>query len=60
MKLAASGTFLKEFTLIAEEASDSGETFLIQRPNGKNVILMSQDAYNDLRRRIYQAEHKND
>lgn len=50
-----SGTFLKEFTLLAEQAHKDQETFIIQRPNGKNLVMMSLDTFNRLQKELYLA-----
>lgn len=50
-----SAKFLKEFTIYAEQAADEKETFIIQRSNGKNIVMMSLESFNDLQRRIYMA-----
>ena len=51
-----SGNFLKEFTLLAERAAEEGEMVIVQRPNGKNVVMMSLDAFNDMQKALYQAK----
>ncbi|HCB92403.1 MAG TPA: type II toxin-antitoxin system Phd/YefM family antitoxin [Selenomonas sp.] len=53
MEAVPSGSFLKEFTLLADRAVDEKERFLIQRKNGKNVILLSMDDYNEMLKEIY-------
>ena len=57
-----SSKFLKEFTIYAEQAADEKETFIIQRANGKNIVMMSLESFNDLQKGIYMAntsaEHK--
>ena len=53
-----SGNFLKEFTLLAERAEQERETIIIQRPNGKNVVMMSLDTFNDMQKASYQARQK--
>ncbi len=54
MEAVPSGSFLKEFTLIADRASAEQERFLIQRKNGKHLVLMSMEDYNGLMKNIYQ------
>lgn len=51
-----SGNFLKEFTLLAERIAEEGEMVIVQRPNGKNVVMMSLDAFNDMQKALYQAK----
>lgn len=51
-----SGNFLKEFTLLADRAAEEGEMVIVQRPNGKNVVMMSLDAFNDMQKALYQAK----
>lgn len=53
MRTVSSSSFLKEFTLYANEAVDKKETFVIQRANDKNVVLLSMDAYNELQKELY-------
>ncbi len=53
-----SGDFLKEFTLIADRANDEGETFIVQRPDSRNVVLMSLDSYNAIQKKLYEAKRK--
>ncbi|MGP1367172.1 MAG: type II toxin-antitoxin system Phd/YefM family antitoxin [Schwartzia sp. (in: firmicutes)] len=53
-----SGNFLQEFTLLAERATEEGETILIQRPNGKHAVMMSLDTFNDMQKMLYQARQK--
>lgn len=57
-----SANFLKEFTLYADKAADEKETFIVQRSNGKNMVMMSLESFNELQKRIYMAnttaEHK--
>lgn len=48
-----SANFLKEFTNYADKAADKKETFIVQRSNGKNVVIMSMESFNDLQKRIY-------
>lgn len=60
-----SGSFLKEFTLLAERAETENETIVIQRANGKNMVLMSLDAFNAIQKKLYEAsrqrtEHEKD
>ncbi len=54
MEAVPSGSFLKEFTLLADRAVDEKERFLIQRKNGKNVILLSMEDYNEMLKKIYE------
>ena len=60
MEAVPSGSFLKEFTLVADRAAEEGETFLIERKNGRDVVLLSLDAYNELRRSLYEARRARD
>lgn len=59
MEAVPSGSFLKEFTLIADRAVDEKERFLIQRKNGKNVILLSMEDYNEMLKEIYKNKNLN-
>ena len=53
MIAAASSDFIKEFTIYADKATDSGETIFVQRANDKNLVVMSMDTYNDLIKKLY-------
>ena len=58
MEAIPSGRFLEEFTVIAERAKDEGERFIVQRKNGRNVVLLSMDDFNDMQRKIYEAQKR--
>ena len=53
-----SGNFLQEFTLLADRATEEGETILIQRPRGKHAVMMSLDTFNAMQKALYQARQK--
>ena len=59
MTAVTSGEFLREFTLYADRANEADEPFIIQRENGKHLVLMSMDAYNDLQKKLYLAKKQN-
>ena len=56
MLAVPSSDFLKEFTLFADRANDEKETFIIQRANSKNVVMMSLEEFNRLQKIIFQAK----
>ncbi len=58
MEVVPSGNFLEEFTLFADRASKEKERFIIQRRNGRNLVLLSMDDFNDMQRRLYEAQKK--
>ena len=51
-----SGELLNEFTLYADRTHEDKETFIIQRENGKHLVLMSLETYNALQKQIYFAK----
>ena len=53
MRSISSASFLKEFTLYAEQVHDEGETLVVQRSNDKNLVLMSLTAYNKLQKELF-------
>ena len=53
MEVVPSGSFLEEFTLIADRAAEEKSRFLIERKNGKHVVLLSMEDYNDMIRAIH-------
>ena len=56
MTAVTSGEFLKEFPLYANRTHEDSESFIIQRENGKHLVLMSLDAYNDLQKKLYKLQ----
>ncbi|MBR5162632.1 MAG: type II toxin-antitoxin system Phd/YefM family antitoxin [Schwartzia sp.] len=58
MTAVTSGEFLNEFTLYADRANDENETFIIQRENGKHLVMMSMNAYNALQKELYMAKQQ--
>lgn len=54
----SSGDLMKEFTLYADRANDEGETFIVQRPASRNVVLMSMETYNAIQKKLYEAKRK--
>ncbi len=56
MTAITSGEFLNEFTLYADRAHEESETFIIQRENGKHLVLMSMDVYNAWQKELYFAK----
>lgn len=59
MTAVTSGEFLNEFTLYADRTHDEDETFIIQRENGKHLVLMSLDAFNALKKELYLTKKQN-
>ena len=60
MKAVTSGEFLNEFTLYADRANEENETFVIQRENGKHLVMMSLDDYNALQKKLYFSRGNNE
>ena len=56
MIATSSSNLLKESTIIAERAPDEKETFIIQRANHKDVVLMSLDTFNEMQKKIFLAQ----
>ncbi len=56
MTAITSGEFLNEFSLYADRAHDKKETFVIQRENGKHLVIMSMEAYNEIQKKLYLAQ----
>ena len=59
MTAVTSGEFLNEFTLYADRTHDEDETFIIQRENGKHLVLMSLDVFNALKKELYLTKKQN-
>lgn len=53
MEAIPSGSFLEEFTLVADRAHEEKERFLIERKNGRHVVVLSVDDYNEMLKMIY-------
>lgn len=60
MLALSSSSFLKEFTVVAERATNEKETFIIQRSNGHNVVLMSLEQFNAMQKEIFLAKQESD
>lgn len=60
MKVVASSDFIKEFTLHANEVTDKNETLIVQRSNGKNLVVMSMEDFNRMQKQIYLASKSTD
>lgn len=58
MTAITSGALLKEFTLFADRAQEENETFIVQRANGKHLVLLSMDAFNALQKALYLAKQE--
>ena len=58
MEAVPSGNFLEEFTVLADRACEEKERFIVQRKNGRNVVLLSLDDFNDMQRKIYEAQKR--
>ncbi len=59
MTAVTSGEFLNEFTLYADRTHEDNETFIIQRENGKHLVLMSLDSFNAFQKELYLAKKQN-
>lgn len=53
MEAIPSGSFLEEFTLVADRTHEEKERFLIERKNGRHVVVLSVDDYNEMLKMIY-------
>lgn len=60
MKVVASSDFMKEFTLHANDIADNHETLIVQRANGKNLVVMSMEDFNKMQKQIYMASKSTD
>ena len=60
MEAISSSAFLREFTLYAEQAADNDETYIIQRSNGKNMVFMSMDKYNEINKELFLLKNGTD
>lgn len=58
MTSVASGDFLREFTLFADRAHENKESFVVQRENGKHLVVMSMESYNDMKKELYLEKKK--
>ena len=58
MIAVSSSDFLKEFTLFADRANEENETFVIQRANSKNVVMLSLDEFNKIQKTLFQSRQK--
>ncbi len=51
--MIGSSDLLNEFTLYADKAVDEKETLIVQRSNGKNLVVMSMQQFNELQKKLY-------
>lgn len=51
-------SFLKEFTIYCNKASDERETIVITRSNGKNAVLLSLEEYNEMKKQLYRQTNE--
>lgn len=54
-----SASFLKEFTIYCNKVNDEKETVIITRSNDKNIVLLSLEEYNDMKKQIFLQKDKN-
>ncbi|WP_196593852.1 type II toxin-antitoxin system Phd/YefM family antitoxin [Pectinatus sottacetonis] len=60
MKVVSSSDFLREFTIYAEQTVDEKDLLVVQRGNGKNLVVMSMDKYNDINKELFLLKNKDD
>ena len=53
MLVISSSDLINEFTLYANKAVDEKETMIVQRSNGKNLVVMSMDKFNEIQKQIF-------
>ncbi len=56
MVVISSSDLLKEFTIHANKIVDDKEIAIVQRANGKNLVLMSMDNFNEMQRKVFEAK----
>ena len=56
MLVISSSDLLNEFTLYADQAADEKETLIVQRSNGKNLVVMSMEQFNEIQKQIFLAK----
>lgn len=53
MLTAPSAAFLKEFTIYADRLHDEKETLIVTRSNDKNLVVLSLEEYNEMKKQIF-------
>ncbi len=56
MVVISSSDLLKEFTIHANKIVDDKEIAIVQRANGKNLVFMSMDNFNEMQKKIFDAK----
>lgn len=56
MLAIGSGAFLKEFTVYCDKVNDEKEALIVQRSNEKNVVVLSLEEYNNMKKQLFQAK----
>lgn len=58
MKVIPSGKFIADFTLVADTACTEKERYIVQRPSGANLVVMSMADYNEIMQELYKNREK--
>ncbi len=56
MVVISSSDLLKEFTIHANKIVDDKEIAIVQRANGKNLVFMSMDNFNEMQKKIFDTK----
>lgn len=58
MLATPSAAFLKEFTLYCDKVNDEKETLIVTRSNDKNIVVLSLEEYNEMKKQIFISKNK--
>lgn len=56
MLTATSAAFLKEFTLYCDKVNDDKESIVVTRSNEKNIVVLSLEEYNEMKKQIFMTK----
>lgn len=58
MLAVSSSAFLKEFTIYCDKVNDDNETLIVTRSNEKNIVVLSLEEYNQMKKQIFMTKNK--
>lgn len=58
MLSASSSAFIKEFTIYCDRVNDENESLVVMRSNDKNIVVLSLDEYNRMKKQIFDLSNQ--
>lgn len=60
MLAISSSEFLKEFTIYCDKVNNDNETIIVARSRDRNIVVLSLEEYNSMKKQIFLTKNKND